>query len=179
MLLLFLGIVIYLIIDDVKHKKEREYTNKRPTASSNSALTQQVNNNLRIMNDCLNVVNTSTNVETVISRYDDLIDVLERLSKYENNAAVTFPREVPSEVMVRLKGEKSVIINNAISRAFDDTLTKSETLKTEKGRRNRLLKFFVQLDCITPLVPEESQLFIVKLIEDNGFTMQEIYSTDS
>jgi len=135
--------------------------------SSNKLLSDSINNDIRIMNDCLNLLNHSTNINTVISRYNDLLIVLSKLSEYENNVNVSFQSELPSEALARMHSEKAQIMNRAVQRAYDDMLHKSLSLKTDKGRKNRQIKFFNDLNDLMENFPVETQMFINDLSDKN------------
>ena len=131
-----------------------------------SALNASIQNDIRIMNECLQFMNTSTNIETVINRFNDLLNVLNRLSSYENNPAVSFLSELPSSALTRMHKEKPRIFNAAIQRAYDNMIERAAALKTESGRKNRQLKFFDLLMSHTLDFPSETNDFIGSFIND-------------
>lgn len=126
-----------------------------------------VNNDIQIMEDCVKILNTSSNLQTVVHRYDDLIAVLKRLCEYEGNPAVSFPRELPSDALARITSEKAQIMNCAIQRAYDDVLHKCAALKTEKGRKNRQIKFFDEINALMDYFPDETRDFAIDFINQN------------
>lgn len=135
---------------------------------TDSALLQRtVDNDIRIMGDCVKILNTSSNLQTVVHRYDNLLAVLRRLCEYEGNPAVSFPRELPSDVLARITSEKAQIMNRAIQRAYDDVLHKCAALKTEKGRKNRQMKFFDEINSLMGGFPDETRDFAVDFINQN------------
>lgn len=136
-----------------------------PVGSSPLALT--VNRKIEIMNECVRLINTSANLQTVIARYDLLMETLQQLSEYENNPAVSFPHERPSAALARISGEKPQIMNRAIQRAYDDVLHRCAVLTTEKGRKNRQLKFFDELNVLMDSFPRETQDFVIDFINQN------------
>ena len=139
----------------------------RAASPAGSSLSDVVSNELRIVDESLHLVNTSGNLETVLNRYDDLVAALHRLSAYEGDPSVSFPHELPSAVLVRLEGEKPEIINRAIQRAYDSMLKKCAALKTEKGRKNRQLAFFDEINGLMPRFPAPSRDFAVTFINEN------------
>lgn len=141
-----------------------EANNKKASPSNPSPLSTVVNNDIRIMQDCVSILNTSENLKTVVQRYDDLIVVLGRLSEYENNPAISFPHELPSATLKRMESEKPQIMNRAIQRAYDGMLRKCAALKTEQGRKDRQLKFFDELSGFMSDFPEETQEFVIDFI---------------
>lgn len=163
---LLIIIVPIAVLAAIGSKKDGK-SGRRPSAAGSAPLSTAVNNDLRIVSDCVNLLNTSTNLQTVISRYDVLVDALTRLSGYEGNPAVSFPRELPSETLVRISGEQSEIFNRAIRRAYDDVLHKCAALKTEKGRKNRQTKFFDELNALMPSFPPATQDFVVQFVNEH------------
>ena len=122
-----------------------------------------VQNDIRIMNDCIAILATSKHIETVVSRYRVLLDALMRLTQHEDDPTVSFPGELPSIVLARIQGEKAQIMTAAIQRAYDDMLKKCATLKTEKGRNKHHLKFFDTLMAYSEYFPSETSDFINSL----------------
>jgi hypothetical protein len=96
---------------------------------TNTPLSQTIENDMRILEDSLKIINTSKNVETVINRFDDLVSALERLTQYENSPYVKFPNELPSQALIRMHDEKQDIINRATMRT-----RYAPTQKTKKKR---------------------------------------------
>ena len=140
---------------------------KKTVTSGSSPLSVSVNNDLRIMTDSLDLLNTSTNLQTVVSRYDTLVSALQRLVAYEGNPAVSFPHELPSAALARISAEKPEIFNRAIRRAYDRVLHECAALKTEKGRRNRHQKFFAELSDLMDSFPPATREFAAQFILDN------------
>ncbi|MFV0519944.1 MAG: hypothetical protein ACK5LY_06670 [Lachnospirales bacterium] len=72
--------------------------------------------------DCIDILTTSTNISTILGRYTFLKEVL-----YEYNPIF------------------DVILLDAVNRSYNETLIKANDLKTEKGRQNRLAKFYATI----------------------------------
>lgn len=146
-------------------------------------LRKTVNNDIRIMNDCLKIINTSVNITTVVKRYEDLIVSLTRLASYEDNPNVSFEKELPSHALMRMDSEKSQIMNRAIKRSYDDVLLKCSALKDETSRIKRKQKFFDDLKSLMIFFPLETRDFANKLINKdlNNYLseLKKILDTDS
>lgn len=99
---------------------------------------------IEIMNDCVALVNDSCNFSTVSSRYNLLITTLSDLAVFTDEdlrAVGVEPSKPFRETLSEVQKKKDTIFNQAIKRAYDDTVVKAAELKTEKGRRARLDKF--------------------------------------
>lgn len=99
---------------------------------------------VEILQDCVELVNDSCNFSTVARRYEMLIGTLYDLMAYtpeELQRAGVRPEKPFKAHLDEILAKKDIIINQAIKRAYDDTVAKASELKTEKGRRARLEKF--------------------------------------
>ena len=169
------GVVLWFWRWSKLHKSEEHHVSINPSPpvssesprdepSCSSPLALTVNRKIEIMNDCVSHINTSENLQTVLSRYGLLLKTLQELSEYEKNPAVSFPHELPSATLRRIESEKAQIMNRAIQRAYDGMLRKCAALKTENGRKNRQMKFFDELNALMPDFPEETRDFAVDFI---------------
>jgi len=113
------------------------------------------------------VVDTSVNIEMVISNYSETIAALTRLSKYEGNPEVCFQGELPSAAIARMQREKPDLMTAAVKRAYNYMLKDAKSLKTERGRENRKLKFFELLRMYADDFPPETNKYIEELIGSN------------
>jgi len=112
-------------------------------------------------------VDTSVNIEIVIGDYKEAIAALTRLSKYEGNPEVCFHGELPSIAIARMQKEKSDIMTKAVERAYAFMLNDAKSLKTERGRENRKIKFFALLGMYVDDFPPETNKYIDDLTERN------------
>jgi hypothetical protein len=147
-------------------KKNRPYS--RPpdteiifTTGTPVNITQmQADNDIRIMQDCLSLINTSQNMETVVVRYNDLLNVLTRMSTYENKPNIKHLKERPSEALIRMHDEQADIMNRAVDRSYEHELDSASQLKTEKGRSNRIERYFAVLEELSSKLPQETLRYI-------------------
>lgn len=121
---------------------------------------------LEIVDDCVRLVNTSNNFKTVVGRYNDLISTLHKIIEGADEDTLIFD-QTPSEVLAHVTNEKATILNEAVKRAYDDMLVKSNSLKTEKGCIDRKVKFFQSLKEGFDEFPSETQIFICSLAEED------------
>lgn len=167
-----LGFVIWVIRVIIWFHNRNNLSQYQPDsdfASQNiqsADLMQIIKNDTRIMKESLRFVNHSNNIETVISRYNDLSNALLRLSEYENHPNFKFDVESPSQTLSRLENDKTEIMNWAIERAYDDMKKKTAKLKPENYKK-RQLKFFDLLIANASNFIDETNDFVQKLIKDN------------
>lgn len=146
-----IGFVILFVLAYRSAKKEHEISNsdmmsvkQRPPVTYEDAVRESIRREVEIMNDCIELINSSCNFSTVTFRYSILIETLTKLSRHtdqELRIAGVFPEEPFGETLETIQSQKDMIINQAIRRAYDRTVEDAKMLKTEKGRQNRLAKF--------------------------------------
>lgn len=98
---------------------------------------------LKIANDCANLINTTKNPDVFFMRYYLLIDKLENLSKIE--IFNCFRGSLPSKNLQEILDKKELTINDFIDRYYNDTITKINTLKTDKAKNKRVEDFYKEL----------------------------------
>ena len=172
-----IGFIVLCFVFAYKNEPKKTTNNFIPRNNfNNTQLKHEVKNELRIMNDCLHIVNTSNNIEIVVRRFHEMSESLRILALYENNPDVTFPQELPSKALDRLYDEESQIMINAIERSYNAMVDSSEQLKTEAGRKNRRAKYFTSLENIKSDMPKAAKDFIIALM-NNEQPMSRINAT--
>lgn len=146
-----IGFIVLFAFAYRSAKKEHETSEKgvpptgQPTTVTyEEAIRESVLREIEIMNDCIELVNSSCNFSTVTFRYSLLIETLTKLSWHtdqELRIAGVSPERPFKETLEAIQSQKDMIINQAIKRAYDRTVEDAKALKTEKGRQNRLAKF--------------------------------------
>ncbi|MEK4403500.1 hypothetical protein MKZ26_03515 [Sporosarcina sp. FSL K6-6792] len=95
---------------------------------------------IEIINDCLYLVSNSKNLETVINRLElgarksYTLEQLEQIGFHSG-------KPTSKELFDVFLGEKPVLINNCLGKAYNDMLAKANELKTGRGKINRYKKF--------------------------------------
>lgn len=103
----------------------------------------QAENDVRIMNDCVKLVNTTNNPEVFFSRLNMLLDVLLHLQKYEKYRIL---KGTPPSVQYRnTLAQIEETVDSFVCRAYYHEFEKAKSLKTEKARSNRMRKFALNL----------------------------------
>ncbi len=99
----------------------------------------QVNNDLRIIQDCVNLVNKTTDPDVYFSRYKLMLEKAEHLKLFE--PYISFTGDSPSRSLEKLKAEEQQSINDFLHRVVE----KVECLKTDSGKKNRYQKLYTDL----------------------------------
>ncbi len=99
----------------------------------------QVNNDLRIIQDCVNLVNKTTDPDVYFSRYKLMLEKAEHLKLFE--PYISFTGDSPSRSLEKLKTEEQQSINDFLHRVVE----KVDCLKTDSGKKNRYQKLYTDL----------------------------------
>lgn len=105
--------------------------------------TQQAQNDLRIINDCARLVQTTTKPDVFFSRLQLLWEKSEHLAKLEKY--ISFSGASPSAAFAEVRENHQTAITEFLIRYFSETFDKAEAMKTEKGRIGKYQKFYDSL----------------------------------
>lgn len=113
----------------------------------------------RQLGETIEIIKTSKNPDTVVSRFEFLEDLYSRMS----NAADSISNwDEINTCIQELITNKNKYVNESIKRNLEAELIKINQLKTEKGRINRLNRFFESMRTI-PNLTDESLTYIGEL----------------
>lgn len=129
--------------------------NKKEKAADLNILS--LNRELEILNDCAKLIETTKNPKTFFNRYELYMDKLSLLADAESSNLVKVTGEsfVKKYIKMNKKEQRIHSINNFIDRMWNDTLNKVNTLKTDKGKQNKITLFFKTLSEYENLMPPE------------------------
>lgn len=99
--------------------------------------------NLRIIQDCVNIVNNTKNPDTFFERYE----LMEK--KIDELVAIQGPKytgQSPTELKSQIVSKRQAAIHDMIDRYYNDVSIKASALKTAKGRMNRFHTFISTLE---------------------------------
>lgn len=148
----------------LKKAAEREAREKQELARKIRELAKQQSDQwLKIIYDCANLVNTTKNPEVFFQRYNLMLEHLEKCAGLECTGIFNNSRELPSTAFLRVEEQFPAATNNLIDRAFEEAKTKAETLKTEKGKKNALTRFFDNMDTYIIYMKPESVEYLDNL----------------
>jgi len=104
---------------------------------------QQAANDLRIINDCTDIISTTVNPETFFMRLNLLLEKSKHLSEFEKYISFTGASPIAAYNEVVANYQKA--IKTFLIRYFSDTFDKAEAMKTEKGKIGKYKKFYESL----------------------------------
>lgn len=135
---------------------------------------QNIVSNLKIFYDCVNIIDSSANVETVLMRYQLAIEKISVLKTYTELqlSAFDISRSKLIELETHLINNKVEIINEIIDRAYSKQIVKVNTFQKQSSRDNSMAKFFKKITD-TPGMPSGSLDYCYALMSDYGLTPEE------
>lgn len=124
------------------------------------------NREIEILNDCAQLINTTTNIDTFFSRYDIYIEKITFLSQLEK--FVHIEGESPSTKMKEITQEYQQTLINFINRYWNSVLQKATSLKTVKGKQNQYKKFEESFKAYSNKIPENVKIYISMLVGEQN-----------
>ena len=124
---------------------------------------------VEILQDCVDLVNNSCNFSTVARRYEMMIGMLYELIAYtpeELRQAGVKPGKPFQEYLDDILVKKDIILNQAIKRAYDETVKTAAGLKTEKARCARLARFREEV-LTSAILSENNIIYLESLFKRN------------
>lgn len=94
---------------------------------------------LKIAQDCVDLVNTTTNPDVFFKRYDLCIQTVQKLVNIEKH--VSFSGKKPHVFLNELHQKRNAATHDFIMRYYYKALGDAEKLKTVKGKINKINKF--------------------------------------
>lgn len=112
------------------------------------------------------IINNTTNVSTFFSRYNFALQICDELSELEYTGC--FNTISPLQQKRDLIAQLPEVLNTLITRCYNKELIKSQELKTETGRHNRMVRFF------NNIVSELKQYGVEYITETNISKLNEL-----
>lgn len=119
------------------------YTEKQLYSMANRTVQRE----LKIIQDCVELVNHTVKPDVFFSRYDLLKDKLAFLSKLQ--PYVDFKHNTPSATLSKIINQEQDEIQRFLIRYFTEMVSKAEEMKTEKGKKGKYKKFYDSLQQYT------------------------------
>ena len=107
---------------------------------------EQANQLLKIIKDCVELVNTTVNPDVFFNRYNLMLEHIEKLSGLECTGIFENSPELPSQAFVRVEEQFSAATNDFLDRSFENAKKQADTLKTDKGKINAINRYFDNME---------------------------------
>ncbi len=116
----------------------------------------ELQNDLRILNDCASLIEKTVNPDVFFSRFDLYYEKLSILASAQKQKIVIVKGDNISKKYSKLNtpAAKADKINTFIKRYWDSTCSKSQELKTERGKNNCFEKFKSSLSAYDSRLPD-------------------------
>lgn len=123
---------------------------------------------VNIFNESINLFKETTNPEIFFSRYHLAIEkgkeIIALMAMHEFlSVEITHDSQTINGTVDRFISEKDIIVNDFIERYYYETVEKAQSLKTEKGKQNRLTHAYSHLLEFTEQLSENNIALIKKL----------------
>ena len=115
-------------------------------------------NDLKIINECTNLINTTVNPDVFFKRYAILRETVAHLSKF--SPYIKFKGTQPNQMMLEINRKEQLAISDFLHRYYNSVMEKANSLKTDKGKKNQYKKFYDSLKKYYPLIDEVNIGFI-------------------
>ncbi len=100
----------------------------------------QAQEDIRILNDCISLLRTTTNLDTFFSRYELALQKIMTLEQAKA-AGILMNLPITSDYVMSLKGRADEVLQST----YDKELKEIDKLKTADGKKNRIDKFILRL----------------------------------
>lgn len=107
------------------------------------ATLQQAQNDLRIINDCKRLIETTLKPDVFFMRLNLLVEKAAHLCELEKY--ISFSSVSPATAYTEVKNEYNQAVKQFLIRYFSDTFDKAEKMKTAKGKIGKYQKFYDSL----------------------------------
>lgn len=114
------------------------HANNIPNRISTKYSEMETQNDLRILNDCINLMQTTNNFDTFFSRYE----LAMKKSSTLESAGLNINPDITSQALMQLKNSN---LERILQTAYEKELSSINGLKTTKGKINRINKFLETL----------------------------------
>lgn len=122
---------------------------------------------LKIVYDCVELVNTTVNPEVFFMRYNLMLENLEKLVGLECTGIFDNASELPSTALLRVEEQFTLATNDFLDRSFAKAKQHAETLKTDKGKINAINRYFNDMEKYIHKMSSESLEYFDKMKETN------------
>lgn len=125
------------------HFSSKLFSGKRISKAEKIAMLEQIDNLLTQTAESANLVNTTLKPDVFFHRLNFMLDTLQTLTTYEDKYRFN---NLPSADYQRAIDNLEATVNNFIDRSFEYEKEQAAKLKTEKGKLNRMLRYFDKME---------------------------------
>ena len=126
---------------------------------------QQAANDLRIVNDCAKLVESTIKPDVFFMRLQLLLETAEHLCALEQY--IKFYGASPAAAFDEVRQNYQLAIRKFLERYFSDTFDKAESMKTEKGRIGKYQKFYDSLQEYYNVMDDNNKAYIERKYKDH------------
>ena len=159
-IIVIFGIVIYFIYKSNANSNEMFVSEERIA---------EINRLFEIISESQNLVNNSPNIETVKTRLDLILKMINTIDEYEEYElqAAGYTKSKMQEQRDFICDKYDIVINQSIERAYEKEIRDALELKTVSGRNRRIQRFFSKIKEVSWLT-NENMLYIYELEEKHN-----------
>lgn len=118
---------------------------------------------LKIVRDCAELVNTTSNPEVFFMRYNLMLEHLETLAGLECTGIFENSPELPSKAFLRVESQFTTETNIFLDRSFASAKEHADTLKTADEKKNAIQSYFNNMEKYIHHMDGESLEYFYKL----------------
>lgn len=127
----------------------------------------QSQQHMKVVQDCVTLVNTTVNPEVFFMRYNLMLEHLEILAGLECTGIFDNSPELPSVAFQRIEERFDTETNTFLKRSFDKAKAHADTLKTDNGKKNAIKRYFDNMEKYTHHMSGESMEYFYKMKDTN------------
>ncbi len=116
---------------------------------------------LKIVEDSVRLVNTTTNPAVFFFRYNLMVEHLEKLTQIEH--LVRFSGTRPSAQLSKVTSERNYQTSLFIKRSHEKMMHETRLLKTERGKLNKIETFFKSMDSYNTYLSASNRAMLDKM----------------
>lgn len=146
-----------------KNNKEKSTSNFHIEKSQmrKSITKNQIEDSIRIMNDCINLMKTTKNLDTFFSRWE--LGKQHALFLKQCEDCNAYKGKPTSESFFKFFFNDDMLLKLIISKTYIDTVEKANQLKTDSGKAKRFTSYFQKLNEYSHLFTPEIDEYINNL----------------
>lgn len=161
------AIPIFFLCLSLKRNKDKkqwiqiETPKEQQKELKNRVTKNQIQDSIRIMNDCMSLMKTTKNLDVFFERWE--LGKQQNLFLKQCEDCKLYKKKPTSNDYAKFFFNNDVLLKLIISKSYIDTIEKAEKLKTESGKAKRISNYFQKLDEYSHLFSPEIEEYVVQL----------------